>query len=126
MQQWPIHLTIPKDVKALRGFLGLIGYYRKFEKGYGQIATPPTALLKNDSFAWTTEASLAFQLLKILLLCLEVERLGLSIVLTSCGLDSAPSLRAVAQEFASEKKEEKETDAKQKDFFSLYINLFLF
>ena len=60
MQQWPI----PKDVKALKGFLGLTGYYRKFVKGYGQIVAPLSALLRKATITWTSKASHAFQLLK--------------------------------------------------------------
>jgi hypothetical protein len=51
-------------LKILRGFLGLEGYYHKFVKDYGQIASPIIMLLKNKAFSWTQEVTKDFEKLK--------------------------------------------------------------
>nr|KYP55632.1 Transposon Ty3-I Gag-Pol polyprotein [Cajanus cajan] len=57
---WPI----PSNLKSLRGFLGLTGFYRRFVKRYAAIASSLTDLLKKDSFLWTDHATVAFNALK--------------------------------------------------------------
>jgi len=60
VRAWPQ----PQSVRALRGFLGLAGYYRRFIKDYGILAAPLTHLLKKEQFHWSEAAEHSFTDLK--------------------------------------------------------------
>ncbi|XP_050897775.1 uncharacterized mitochondrial protein AtMg00860-like [Lathyrus oleraceus] len=55
---------IPTNLKQLRRFLGLTGYYRRFIKSYATIAGSLTNLLKKDAFRWDENTQRDFEQLK--------------------------------------------------------------
>lgn len=56
--------TQTSNLKQLRGFLGLAGYYRRFVQGFRKIARPLTDMLKMDNFTWTDKLVSAFETFK--------------------------------------------------------------
>lgn len=58
---------VPKTVKQLRGFLGLINYFRKFISKYSEEVRPLCELLKQKTkWAWTDEINECFERVKVL------------------------------------------------------------
>ena len=60
IHEWPVLWS----ARAVRGFLGLAGYYRKFVHNYGTVVAPLIALLKKDGFSWSKAATATFVALK--------------------------------------------------------------
>ena len=55
----------PKTVRQIRGFIGAIGYYRRFIPAFSSIATPLIALTKKYArFKWSDECQRSFDALK--------------------------------------------------------------
>ncbi|KAL3694641.1 hypothetical protein R1sor_008292 [Riccia sorocarpa] len=58
-------LDPPKNLRELRGFLGHVGYYRRFIIAYAILAAALTALLKKDAeYKWQEEQQAAFEEMK--------------------------------------------------------------
>ncbi|GMI68079.1 hypothetical protein HRI_000477200 [Hibiscus trionum] len=61
IRNWPT----PTNVRGVRGFLGLAGYYRKFIRGFATIAAPLSDLLRQgEKFVWSSKTQQTFEALK--------------------------------------------------------------
>lgn len=60
-----VAVSFPTNVKEVRGFLGCVGYYRRFIKDFAKVAMPLTTMLKKGSeFDPTPSRQSAFDELK--------------------------------------------------------------
>ena len=66
-------IPVPKNLTELRHFLGYLGYYRRFIRGFSMRAAPLNRLMEaGQSFIWTEECQAAFLDLKSALFGNEV------------------------------------------------------
>ena len=53
---------VPDKVKAVRQFVGFVGYYRRFVKDFAELAEPLVALTRKGApFVWTDRQQTAFE-----------------------------------------------------------------
>ena len=57
----------PRNVTEVRSFLGLVGYYRRFVKGFSMIVASMTRLQKNVKYEWSEKCQRSFDKLKAFL-----------------------------------------------------------
>ena len=58
-------MSCPKHIKGIRGFLGHVGFYRSFIKGFSKISRPLTNLFQKDvPFVFDDDCVEAFEILK--------------------------------------------------------------
>jgi hypothetical protein len=63
-----LSVPVPVNKKAVRRFLGMVGYYRKFCKNFAHITLPLTNLLKaREKFEWSEHCQKAFDSLKYII-----------------------------------------------------------
>ena len=78
---------VPTNEQEVRSFIGLCTYYRRFVKGFANIAGPLHALQRKDTeFIWTQECQKAFATLKSALTsapCLEFPDMSQPFILTT-------------------------------------------
>ena len=61
-------MPAPKNVKEVKQFLGLIGYYRKFVPRFADMSKPLTCLTRHDEpFVWTERCEKSFNNLRVML-----------------------------------------------------------
>lgn len=64
-------MKVPKNIKDVQTFVGMVGYYRQFIQDFSKIACPLFQLLKGPKdkkepkpFLWNDEAQVAFDALR--------------------------------------------------------------
>ncbi|XP_064463094.1 uncharacterized protein K02A2.6-like [Ornithodoros turicata] len=90
----------PKDLKSLRSFLGLAGYYSKFIPHYAEVVEPMRDLLRRKQpFAWTAAADQGFkQVKKLLVTCPNLTMFNPTLPVTVTTDASSYGLGAVLQQ----------------------------
>jgi hypothetical protein len=69
---WPML----NNVAEVRSFMGLVGYYRRFIKGFSKIVGPITSFQKKGvKFEWTSKCEESFQQLKEILTSMPILRI---------------------------------------------------